>query len=53
MLQIIIFQLSAMILLIGSLNKNSAMHFVAFALAVAFVLMGLAQGEAIPSFSSY
>ena len=53
MLQIIIFQLSAMIVLIGSLNKNYVMHLIALALAVVFILMGLSQGAAIPSFSSY
>ena len=49
MLQIIIFQLSAMIWMTSNLAKDNGSRVVGFILAAIFVALGLAQGAAMPS----
>lgn len=53
MLQIIIFQLSALLWATSSMSKSVGIQFTGFILAVVFVIWGFAQGASIPSFPNY
>jgi len=53
MLQIIIFQLSVGIWLLGSLNESLFIKGAGIVLAILFIILGLAQVSNIPSLDSY
>jgi hypothetical protein len=53
MLQIIIFQLSAMIWMTSSLAKGTSIQVIGLILAALFAALGLAQGAAMPALAPY